>query len=30
MSVYVFDLQNPVEFLNGAKPILIERGPFVY
>ncbi|CAF3703471.1 unnamed protein product [Rotaria socialis] len=30
MSVYVFDLTNPVEFLNGAKPLLIEHGPFVY
>ena len=30
ISIYVFDLENPIEFLNGSKPVLIERGPFVY
>ncbi|CAF3768756.1 unnamed protein product [Rotaria sp. Silwood1] len=30
ISIYVFDLDNQVEFLNGAKPHLIQRGPFVY
>lgn len=30
LSTYVFDIQNPHEILQGAKPILIERGPFVY
>ncbi|CAF0930952.1 unnamed protein product [Adineta ricciae] len=30
ISIYIFDLINEVDFLNGAKPQLIERGPFVY
>ncbi|CAF2858108.1 unnamed protein product [Rotaria sp. Silwood2] len=30
ISIYVFDLVNEVEFLNGGKPHLIQRGPFVY
>jgi hypothetical protein len=30
ISIYVFDLINQNEFLNGAKPKLIQRGPFVY
>ncbi|RNA35694.1 scavenger receptor class B member 1 isoform X1 [Brachionus plicatilis] len=27
---YFFHIQNPDEFLDGAKPVLIERGPYVY
>ncbi|RNA34597.1 Scavenger receptor class B member [Brachionus plicatilis] len=27
---YFFHVQNPKEFLDGAKPSLIERGPYVY
>ncbi|CAF0969014.1 unnamed protein product [Rotaria sordida] len=30
ISIYVFDLANEIEFLNGGKPNLIQRGPFVY
>jgi len=30
ISIYVFDLVNEKEFLNGDKPNLIQRGPFVY
>jgi len=30
ISIYVFDLVNQNEFLNGGKPHLIQRGPFVY
>lgn len=30
ISIYVFDLTNANDFLNGAKPIVIQRGPFVY
>ena len=30
MDFYVFHLSNPVEFQNGAKPVLEEVGPFVY
>lgn len=30
MSTYIFDLQNPDEFLRGSKPFFVERGPFVY
>jgi hypothetical protein len=31
ISIYVFDLGNDTEFLNGsAKPRLRQRGPFVY
>ncbi|CAF3534142.1 unnamed protein product [Adineta steineri] len=30
MSIYVFDLVNEKDFLNGGKPRVIQRGPFVY
>ena len=30
ISIYVFDLINEIEFLNGTKPHLVQRGPFVY
>lgn len=30
ISIYVFDLINQNDFINGAKPIVIQRGPFVY
>lgn len=29
-QVYVFDLQNPQEVINGARPYLKERGPYTY
>lgn len=29
-SIYFFNLTNPDQFLNGAKPILNEVGPYVY
>nr|XP_023025981.1 sensory neuron membrane protein 2 [Leptinotarsa decemlineata] len=29
-KVYMFDVQNPDEILQGAKPIVRETGPFVY
>lgn len=29
-SFYFFHVQNPKEFLEGAKPFLVERGPYVY
>ena len=27
---YFFDILNPIEAENGAKPIVAERGPYVY
>ncbi|XP_061553638.1 scavenger receptor class B member 1 isoform X1 [Phycodurus eques] len=30
MSVYFFNILNPKEVLNGEKPMLEERGPYVY
>ncbi|UJR09756.1 hypothetical protein I4U23_013983 [Adineta vaga] len=30
ISIYVFDLINEADFLNGGKPQVVERGPFVY
>lgn len=30
MSFYMFNLTNKNAFLNGAKPIVKEIGPFVY
>ncbi|CAF0851637.1 unnamed protein product [Didymodactylos carnosus] len=30
LFLYVFDLKNVDEFLNGSKPVLYQRGPFVY
>jgi scavenger receptor class B protein 1 len=29
-KVYLFDLVNPEEFMNGGKPIVREMGPYVY
>ena len=29
-KIYMYNLLNPVETLNGAKPIFIEEGPYVY
>ncbi|XP_009983960.1 PREDICTED: scavenger receptor class B member 1, partial [Tauraco erythrolophus] len=30
MSVYFFEVLNPTEVLQGAKPVLNQRGPYVY
>ncbi|XP_061866221.1 scavenger receptor class B member 1 isoform X3 [Colius striatus] len=30
MSVYFFEVLNPKEVLQGAKPVLSQRGPYVY
>lgn len=30
LSIYVFNLKNPMEFQNGAKPLFEEIGPFVF
>jgi len=30
LTAYAFHLTNPESFLAGKKPILEERGPFVY
>lgn len=30
MSVYFFHVLNPTEILNGEKPMVEERGPYVY
>ncbi|XP_041058739.1 scavenger receptor class B member 1 isoform X2 [Carcharodon carcharias] len=30
MSLYLFEVKNPQEILNGEKPVLEERGPYVY
>lgn len=30
MSVYFFEVLNPKEVLRGAKPVLNQRGPYVY
>jgi hypothetical protein len=29
-DVYIFDLQNPDDTLNGSKPIVVERGPYAF
>ncbi|XP_069789559.1 scavenger receptor class B member 1 isoform X6 [Narcine bancroftii] len=30
MSVYFFEVKNPQEVLHGEKPVLAQRGPYVY
>lgn len=30
LSVHLFEVLNPTEVLDGAKPILRQRGPYVY
>ena len=30
MKFYFFDVVNHDEVMNGAKPVLVERGPYVY
>ncbi|XP_041469358.1 scavenger receptor class B member 1-like [Lytechinus variegatus] len=30
LSYYIVDIQNPEEFKNGAKPIIKDKGPYVY
>jgi len=30
LSVYFFEVVNPSEVLNGQKPVVRERGPYVY
>lgn len=30
MNFYLYDLKNPAEFQDGAKPVIEEIGPFVY
>lgn len=30
LSVYFFEVVNPSEILNGQKPVVRERGPYVY
>lgn len=30
MTFYIFNLKNPNDFLNGAKPVIEEIGPIVY
>ena len=27
---YFFDVMNPDEVFNGAKPVLVEKGPYIY
>lgn len=29
-DIYIFDLQNPEESLNGSKPIVVEKGPYAF
>jgi len=30
ITFYVFDLTNPNEVLNGATPVLVQKGPYTY
>ena len=30
MQFYMFDCENPEEVLQGAKPQVVERGPYTY
>jgi hypothetical protein len=29
-DIYIFDLQNPVEALNGSQPVVVEKGPYAF
>lgn len=30
MEFYLYDLKNPEDFINGARPVFEEVGPFIY
>ncbi|XP_032899753.1 scavenger receptor class B member 1 isoform X1 [Amblyraja radiata] len=30
MSLYFFEVKNPQEILRGEKPVLVQRGPYIY
>ncbi|PAA83908.1 hypothetical protein BOX15_Mlig025401g1, partial [Macrostomum lignano] len=30
IQFYAFDLQNPIEVINGDRPFVVQRGPFTY
>lgn len=30
LKVYMFNVSNPAEFLNGEKPALVQTGPYTY
>jgi hypothetical protein len=29
-DIYIFDLQNPADSLNGSQPIVVEKGPYAF
>jgi hypothetical protein len=29
-DVYIFDLQNPIDALNGSQPVVVEKGPYAF
>jgi hypothetical protein len=29
-DIYIFDLQNPAETLNGSQPVVVEKGPYAF